>query len=939
MNASTFRGFSISLFLIIYSSQLFAQVFGGNPPSIKWKQINAPHSRIIFPQGQDSIAKRVSNIITFIGEDTHIKPQKKINIVLQDQTTQSNGYVALGPFRSEFYLTPPQNSFSLGSVPWADQLAVHEYRHVIQYNSFNVGLSKVMKVLFGEEGQALANAAAIPNWFFEGDAVYIETNYSQQGRGSIPSFFNDYRSLWNANKNYSWLKLRNGSLKDFVPDHYALGYLLVAYGREKYGDRFWDKVTLDAASYKGLFYPFQHAVKKYSGISYRNFRNDAFNFFKTQFHSDSVFAGELPKNEKYSDEQNPVFTEDGRVLFVNTTFKKIPQFVIKEGHELKKIRVADYTLEPYFSYRNGKMVYASYRPDTRWGYRNYSDLQIVDVATGDQKTLTHKTKYFSPGISDDGKKIVAVNVPPNGKYQLDILDAVNGEIIESMPNPDHLFYTYPQFYKEDKIISAVRNNEGKMSIASINITDHTTEYLIPFTYNVIVFPFIKNDTLYFSYSYNKNDELFAYTFPDKKLWQLNAATGKGLGKYHVAVNDNDIAWSTFTANGYRLQQFSKKDIFFKEVPVITMQKNTSSFGITSLNNINSNLLYRFMDEDVSISKYRKSFHLFNFHSLEPFIDDPQYTLTLLSENILNTLQSEVSITYDRAEKYKKLGFSATYGALFPYLSAGINYTIDRKFLRQNNAVYFNQLEPYAGFNIPLNLSKGRSFTYLNGGSQFVLNQSNFTGKYKDTFNTVSYTYLNHFISFSHQIQKAQQQIFPRFAQSLLLSLKSAVTNYSGYQMMASGNLYFPGFMKTHSIVINGAVLKKDSLKQISFSSGFPFSRGYESANFYEMKKWGINYHLPLFYPDFGFANIVYLLKVRANLFYDNTEVKDFYTNRNVYKNSFRSAGTEIYFDTKWWNQVNLNFGIRYSYLLDKTIYGTNDKNRWEIILPVNIFDN
>ena len=154
--------------------------------------------------------------------------------------------------------------------------------------------------------------------------------------------------------------------------------------------------------------------------------------------------------------------------------------------------------------------------------------------------------------------------------------------------------------------------------------------------------------------------------------------------------------------------------------------------------------------------------------------------------------------------------------------------------------------------------------------------------------------------------------------------------------MATGNLYFPGFAKTHSIVLNGAVLRKDSLNQINFSSGFPFSRGYQSVNFYQMYKWGVNYHLPIAFPDKGFANILYLLRVRANLFYDDTEVKDFYSNNTPYSGTFRSTGTEITFDTKWWNEVNISFGLRYSRLLDKDLYGGKGYNRWEIILPVNI---
>ena len=930
-----FRKYLLLILSVLIFSQSFSQVFGGDPPSIKWKQINTPSSRIIFPQGLDSVATRVTNIISYIKQPTSQtigSLSKKINIVLQNQTTVSNAYVSLGPFRSEFYMTPEQNSFNMGSLPWPDQLTIHEYRHVEQYNNFDVGLSKVMRDIFGEEGQALANNAAIPNWFYEGDAVYNETNLSKQGRGSLPSFYNAYRSLWKAGKSYSWMKLRNGSLKDFVPDHYALGFLLVAYGREKYGNDFWKNVTHDAASFKSLFYPFQHAIQKYSGLNYVTFRNDAFYFFKNQFKDSSE-----RKSGTYTDEQYPSFNEDGSLIFVKNTFKQNPQFVIRKGNKERKIRTVDYSLDNYFSYRNGKIVYTSYRPDIRWGYRDYNNLQILNVINGHQYTLTNKSKYFAPDISFDGQKIIVVHAPSSGKCDLQLLDSKSGKIIRQFPNPDHLFYTYPKFYGADKIISAVRNTEGKMSLLEINMQNQETKYLLPFTYNVIGFPTLLQDTLYFSYSYKKNDELLAYTFSDKKLWILQTDSEEGLGKYHAAVNDSTIVWASFTAEGYRLQKFKKEDLRFTEINIDNLQKITSSFGIASLNAKNSNLLYAVPDDTFAVKKYHKSFRLFNFHSIEPAINDPQYSLTLVSENILNTLQSDISFTYDRSEKFKEISFDATYAAWFPFLNIGANYFYDRSSLFRQNLVHFNQFEPYAGFNIPLNFSKGRSFTYLNFGSQYVYSKGTFQGKYKDTLKS-SYSYNSNFISFSHQIQKAQQQIFPGFAQTIFLNYKFPLTQLKGYQFMSNANFYFPGFAKTHSLVLNGAYLKKDSLNRINFSSGFPFSRGYQSVNFYEMYKWGINYHLPLALPDVGFGNILYLLRVRANLFYDDTEVKDFYSNQRPFSAGFRSAGTEINFDTKWWNEVDVSFGFRYSRLLDKDLYGAQGYNRWEIILPVNILN-
>lgn len=928
--------------MVFLISNGYAQVFGGDPSSLKWKQINIPAARIIFPQGLDSVATRITNVISSIKyptENTIGHKSKKINLVLQNQTTISNGYVNLGPFRSEFLLTPYQNPFDLGSLPWPDQLTIHEYRHVEQYSNFNVGLSKFMHTIFGQEGQALANNAAIPNWFFEGDAVFNETNVSKQGRGSLPSFYNDYRSLWQAGKNYSWMKLRNGSYKDFVPDHYRLGYMLVAYGREKYGDQFWEKVTHDAAAFKSLFYPFQHAIKKYTGLDYITFRNDALSFFKKQF--DLEQSKNLKEDERksaYKDERYPVFADDGNLVFVKNTYQQAPEFVISKDNINQKIRQQDYTIDSYFSYRNGRIVYAAYQPDIRWGYRDYSDLRVVNVTNGRQQTLKTHTKYFSPDINDDGKKIIAVDEPSGGQCNLHLLNAQTGELISAIPNPGKLFYSFPKFYGDHKIVSAVRSPDGKTSLALIDVDAGTTEYLLPFTFNITGYPVVFHDTVYFSYSYKKNDELFAYSFSDKKIWKIQMDNEAGFGKYHAAVSDSDMVWTSFTAEGYRLNLVKKRLLKYEEISPEVLQKVTSSFGITAINNTNSNLLEMVSNDSFAIGRYSKSFHLFNFHSIEPAINDPQYAISLVSENILNTLQSEVSFAYDRSEKFKQIGFDATYAGWFPFLSGGVNYLFDRNAFYRGNRVYFNQFQPYAGFNIPLNFSKGRSFTFLNFGSQFVYSQNDFKGKYKDSLKSGDYSYSSNFLSFSHQGQKALQQIFPSFAQTLTTSFKTPFSAYKGYQLVISANVYFPGFLRTHSTLINVAYLRKDSIGQINFSSGFPFSRGYESANLFRMYKWGINYQFPFLYPDAGFGNIIYLLRTRANLFYDNTSVRDFYVNRSSFKEKFRSAGAEIYFDTKWWNQASVSFGLRYSYLFDPGLFGETNRSRFEIILPVNIFN-
>ena len=168
-----------------------AQNFGGNPSGIKWKQINTPRARVIFPAGLDSQANRIANVVQLMDSATSKTiggHQQKWNIVLQNQTTIPNAYVRKAPIMSELNMTPPQDNFSEGSVRWDDNLIIHEERHMQQFSNFNKGLTKVFSFFLGQEGQLFANGLFLPDYFFEGDAVWQETLVSAQGRGRMPNF-------------------------------------------------------------------------------------------------------------------------------------------------------------------------------------------------------------------------------------------------------------------------------------------------------------------------------------------------------------------------------------------------------------------------------------------------------------------------------------------------------------------------------------------------------------------------------------------------------------------------------------------------------------------------------------------------------------------------------------------------------------------------------
>ncbi|HEY4156067.1 MAG TPA: hypothetical protein VGM24_11585, partial [Puia sp.] len=461
------RIFLLPLLLLLFPApQAGAQIFGGTPTSIRWNQINVLPARIIFPRGLEKEARGVAFLVSRLNDSTRTTigdREHRVNIVFHNLTTISNGYVQLAPFRSEFELTPSQNSFDLGSLPWYETLAIHEYRHVQQFNNFRVGLSKAFYYLFGEEGLALANNLSVPNWFWEGDAVYQETLVSRQGRGRLPLFLAGYQALWLAGKNYSWMKLRNGSLRDYTPDHYPLGYMLVAYGREKFGPDFWRKTAVDAAAFKSLFYPLQHSVQRHARTSFRTFRQEALDYFRNQLpdsaYSDANAAFGRRQLHFSADESFPQFTDSTHLIFLKSSYRLPPQFVemdLKSKKE-KRIRFRAVSSDDQFSYRNGQIVYAAYEPDLRWGWRDFSVIRLLNLKTGRDIRISNRTKYFSPDLSPDGKFIAAVAYSESANCFLDILDSRSGKLIYRLPNPGNLYFTYPKFFSGQELVSAVRN--------------------------------------------------------------------------------------------------------------------------------------------------------------------------------------------------------------------------------------------------------------------------------------------------------------------------------------------------------------------------------------------------------------------------------------------------------------------------------------------------
>jgi hypothetical protein len=246
---------------------------------------------------------------------------------------------------------------------------------------------------------------------------------------------------------------------------------------------------------------------------------------------------------------------------------------------------------------------------------------------------------------------------------------------------------------------------------------------------------------------------------------------------------------------------------------------------------------------------------------------------------------------------------------------------------------YNETRLAGGLQLPLNLTSGRHYRSLLLSATLNSNALRWTGLAESLLRNDDFLFVRTRLTYTSQIQRARQHIFPRFAQTFLADYQTMVDNHKAWQVLLSGALYLPGVHVNHNLVLTAAYQRRDTMQQYIYSNNFSFSRGYNAINFPQLWKLGANYHLPLFYPDWGFGHIVYFLRFRANAFYDYTQGKSLRTGLTY---PFSTAGLEIFADTRWWNQLPATIGLRYSRLLDEQLTSATRPNQWEVILPINI---
>ena len=926
----------VFLLALLLSGNVHAQFYesGTEPASVRWQQIDTEHFRIIFPTDAVQEGQRAANTLEYIykADGKTLKHQPaKIPVVLHNRTAFSNGFVSWAPKRSEWFLTPPQDNYA---QDWLHQLAIHEYRHVVQIDKLNQGITRVLGFVAGQQAVG-AMAGLLPLWFLEGDAVAAETALTNAGRGRNPAFEMPLRTIALSEKYQKYDKALFGSYREHVPNHYEFGYQIVGWTREQYGDKtFETSINFTARNpYILVFYPpFRFGIRKETGYNTKQLYQNAFDDLTRRWSQqeirtgyDSITPFNKRTNKLYINYRSPQYLNDSSFVALKTGMAQIAQWVkIDRNGREQKLHTPGFINSERVSYANGLLAWTEQIPDVRWSNRSYSVVKLFNVHTGKKQTLDNKSRYFSPSLSHDGTTIAVIDVPIEGGCALVLLDVSTGKLKDRLPCPDGALLQTPSWSKDGKSLLTIVNDRKGKSIVRVDIATGQYTTVLPPAYDDISYPVDGGQQAFFTGYYNGITNVYAVDYSTGKLMQV---TSSRFGAFDPQPNDagDKLVYADYSAKGYNLVEINLDAAKWTPVEQLTDYSPKLYEALVRQERFN-------MQDSVipntqhKVKPYRKLTNLFNVHSWAPLyyevdVNDVASTelylgAVLFSQDLLGNLTSSAGYSW---RGYHALHAGFTYKGLYPVIDFKINYGGQISiYPTPDDTQTFNSQQRNTDYNIrsyiPFTFTRSRWVTGVTPQIGFSYNNrylySPVTDNYQYGFSTVSYILQTY-----HYLKTSMRDLAPRLgvmAQGVFMHTPWNTDQY-GYIYYLYGRVWLPGFARHHSLRMTGA-WQMQKPEYYMFGSLLQFPRGYMQSDYIQsrtekLKIATVDYSMPLCYPDWNLTSLVYLKRLRTNLFCDIGRNEYRFAENNQIKwrkDDLLSVGVDFFADV---NLLQINFPI------------------------------
>ncbi|MEJ5995542.1 hypothetical protein WG904_14025 [Pedobacter sp. Du54] len=854
----------------------FGQIFDTeqNPLSVKFRQINVSGFKIIYPTELEKEAQRMGNtlpkIYPLVGRSLR-QQNTVIPVLFQNRGTMANGFVQLAPKKSQFYATPPQQ---FDSQDWLNNLAVHELRHVAQFDK----LTGTQAYPFPEEIYFAYLGISVPTWFIEGDAVSTETSLTNAGRGRQPSWIMPFRTSLLNDKIFSYSKAYFGSSKDQTPGYYQLGYLLTSQLRKEFGKGSVDSLLSDIHKRPIRFYPFSRTLKKITGKN----TNQWYKHSVAQFKNEWLTQDKANKSEKYSPLNKeakfstsyflPTAFKEGQILSLKYSKAFPPTFVlVDQNKNEKKLFSIAYQEQPWFSYANNLLVWDEIRFDPRYKQRSYSVICSYNFITKKKTQLTFKTRLFSPSLSADGKKLVVVNIDLSNRVNLVMLDIQNGSIIDTYPNKDNLMLQSPALNADGSKLTWLSVSESGKALWLKSGIDEPRK-LINETQQQLGRPVFNDNQIIFNAHLNGIDNIYSIDPQSSKIIALSASK---YGAFNAGLTEDgkNILFNDYNLTGY--------DIV--ETPITSKEIQPNGFvffGQEAKDQEQTGNVFTNIPTEVLESKpYRPLAHLFNFHSLSPAIDDEDNPgLLLKSNDLLSTFDLYTGVIYDSDLRKFEYKAGLTYKALYPIFSVAYRNSPQAFSYKLKNATQITRAEwreNYINIKASLPLSVNRfnhNYSFAADIGTSYTERDLRAADAKVIASSIRFP-LNYQIGFSHTLRAAERDIAPRFAQTFSVKYfhQPFDNRYKGKLFAFESGFYFPGLAKNHMLAIGFSYQNATGVLNANTEIATVYGYGQIKARSELQNSLLLNYKFPIAFPDIEIGPLAYIRNIRGGVFshYEN----------------------------------------------------------------------
>ncbi len=668
---------------------------------------------------------------------------------------------------------------------------------------------------------------------------------------------------------------------------------MVRHGRRTYGDKFWIDFQLYAARKPFLLNPTWFSMKQYGFKSKKQFYKEALSSYHKHWLSTAIERPYTPltnwnleRERHYTSYTFPHALSKSRMLTLKTGMDQIPELVLIErpGREKRLFRPG-FLNSGRISYSGGKIVWDEFIPDTRWSNRNYSVIRSYDLSTGKVSNLGKRTRYFSPAISGNGTRIVAVEQTEKQQFNLTILH-MDGTREEVIPSPGNRFLQQPCWMENDSAIVVLVSGDSGKSLYRYSLQSGSWTRLFDAGRDDISYPVVHREHIFFSGTFSGIDNIYCYDMGKEQAFQL---TSSRFGAFHpqLSSDGSTLLYSNYTSNGYGASTLDLEEGLWIPIDEVRDHKEQIDYKQTPEEVLIDQLPNNEDSLEFDTKRYRKALHLFNFHSWLPFYFDylnPELTLdpeelpvslgvSLISQNKLSTAVSQLG--YEYKDGYHMFHSGIKFNGRYPVVNLYFDYGGEPNVLLIAEGDSVISLPQALGFTaqtyVPFRLNTGKFLSLIQPGIDYFYRRDIQYNESQESYQQGAH-YLYYKLYATSYLRKGIKEILPRVGITVNGGYYHApFSQLFGSVAIGGITTYLPGPLKHQTIRLAVTYQQQFplSMSRPAFINLMAMPRGLQQVVYGEiLTRYSADYVLPILYPDLEIGSLLYLKRIRGALWTD-----------------------------------------------------------------------